>query len=68
MLMMLGLGYLSLYGYSLRGERSGNRILVWASFPHQSRLALGPTQPPIQWVQFLPGVKQPRLGDYHQII
>jgi hypothetical protein len=47
---------------------------VWGSnlrggggdFPHLSRPALGPTQPPIQWVPGLcPGVKRPGRGVDH---
>ena len=35
-------------------------------FPHLSRPALGPTQPPIQWVSGLsPGVKRPGRGVDH---
>ena len=35
-------------------------------FPHSSRLAMGPTQPPIQWVPGLsPGVKRPERGVDH---
>ena len=38
----------------------------WRGFPHPTRPALGPTQPPIQWVPALfPGVKRPGRGIDH---
>ena len=55
-------------GIATRYGLDGPGIETWwgRDFPHPSRPAIGPTQPPVQWVPGLyPGVKQPGRGTDH---
>jgi hypothetical protein len=54
---VLPLACLGRVAQSVRSGRSGDRIPVGGrDFPHLFRPALGPTQPPVQWV--FPGGKE----------
>jgi len=44
-----------MYKDLLQARRSGFRIPVGANFPHLFRLALGSTQPPVEWIPGLGG-------------
>jgi hypothetical protein len=57
------------HDYWRRAGRSGYRIRCELDFQLPSRLALGPTQPPVQWVPDLfPGVKRPGRAVDHPSI
>ena len=44
-------GWRSQYSTSMQAGTSGDRIPVGRDFPHPTRPALGPIQPPVQWAQ-----------------
>jgi hypothetical protein len=50
---MCGPGQFSRYSDSLQAGYAGIESWLERNFPHPPRQALGPTQPPMQWV---PGV------------
>jgi len=56
----------SRYSVSLQTGRSGDQIPVWTRFSHSSRLALGLTQPAVEWVPGLfPVIERPGCGVDH---
>ena len=62
-----GLGQRSRYSDSLLAGRSEDRIPVGRDILHPSIPALGPTQPPVQWVPGLSRVKRPGRGVEHPL-
>jgi hypothetical protein len=55
---LCGPGWRSWYSGSLRADGPGIESRWGRDFPQPSRPALGPTQPPVQWVPgFFPGGK-----------
>ena len=62
-LIIIGLGSVVSIatGYGMDG--SGIESRLGRDFPHLSRPALGPTQPPVQWVPIFPGGKERPVRD-----
>ena len=56
------IGIATRYGWTVRGSNPG-----WGwDFRHPSRPAIGPTQPPVEWVtSHFPGIRWPRRGVKH---